>query len=96
MTKSELIDVLADSRGIPRRIAEQVVTIVFDEISETLIDGGRVEIRGFGTFKVRDYEGYLGHNPKTGAAIEVPPKRLPVFTVGKRLKAVVDTGARES
>lgn len=96
MTKSELIDAIAHKRNLPRRTAEEVVHLIFDELRNSLRAGDRVEIRGFGSFKVQDYQGYMGRNPKTGAAIVVPPKRLPVFKVSKVLKAEIEDGAERS
>ncbi|MCB9778347.1 MAG: integration host factor subunit beta [Alphaproteobacteria bacterium] len=87
MTKSELIDRLAERRGLPRKTAEQVVNVIFGAMKESLVDGGRIEIRGFGSFKVRHYKGYVGRNPMTGQPQEVAPKRMPVFKVSKNLKA---------
>jgi integration host factor subunit beta len=63
---------------------------VFDSIGESLGDGNRVEIRGFGSFKVKDYNSYPGRNPRTGEAIQVREKKLPYFKVGKELKYRVD------
>lgn len=94
MTKSELIDALARRQNLPRRTAEEVVNVMFETMREVLVDGGRIEIRGFGSFKVRDYKGYTGRNPKTGQPIEVAPKRLPVFKVSKVLKAEIEDGVR--
>jgi len=96
MTKSELIDAIASSRKLPRRTAEELVNMVFDAMIDALVDGGRIEVRGFGSFKVCDYQGYQGRNPRTGQAIFVRPKRLPKFKVSKVLKAQVDKGLRES
>lgn len=90
MTKSELIDALAARRGIPRKTAEEVVNTIFEAMRDTLCDGERIEIRGFGSFKVRDYKGYTGRNPKTGQEIQVAPKKLPVFKVSKNLKALLN------
>ena len=87
MTKSELIDALAERRNLPRRTAEEVVNVVFDAMKQALVDGERIEIRGFGSFKVRSYQGYVGRNPKTGQEIQVGPKTLPVFKVSKNLRA---------
>lgn len=87
MTRSELVDALALRRGLSRRTAEEVVGAVFDGMRDALVDGGRVEIRGFGSFKVRQYDGYTGRNPRTGEEIEVQPKSLPVFKVSKGLAA---------
>lgn len=96
MTKSELIDAIALSENLPRRTAEELVNVVFDAMRDTLVEGGRIEIRGFGSFKACDYKGYVGRNPRTGQAILVHPKRLPKFKVSKVLKAQVDKGLRES
>jgi integration host factor subunit beta len=92
MTKSELIDILADQQNLPRRTAEEVVCVIFDGMREALCDGGRIEIRGFGSFKTRQYKGYTGRNPKTGDKIEVKPKVLPVFKVSKNLRISINAG----
>jgi integration host factor subunit beta len=75
---------------VPRVKAEQVVNLFWDAISQGLINGERAEIRGFGSFKIKEYEGYTGRNPMTGEQIEVAPKKLPTFKVGKELKERVD------
>ncbi len=95
MTKSELIDTLAENKGISRRTAEEVVNVIFDGMKDTLCDGGRIEIRGFGSFKVRQYKGYTGRNPKTGSEIQVRPKVLPVFKVSKQLRSLVNRALEE-
>ena len=59
-------------------------------MKDSLLAGDRVEIRGFGSFKVKGYRGYKGRNPKTGDNVEVPPKRLPVFRAGKELKEIIN------
>ncbi len=92
MTKSELIDEVAMSRNLPRRTAEEVVNLIFDGMREALVDGERIEIRGFGSFKTRHYDGYTGRNPKTSQTIEVSSKVLPVFKVGKELRVRVNGG----
>lgn len=90
MNKSELIKTLADKRNIHVDEAALVVNTFFDSVKESLIQGERVEIRGFGSFKVKDYGGYTGRNPKTGDIVEVQPKRLPFFRPGKELKEYVN------
>jgi len=90
MNKSDLIDVLRERAGLSRKEAEQAVFTFFNEISISLEKGDRVEIRGFGSFTVKRYKGYTGRNPKTGAPIRVPEKKLPFFKVGKELKERVD------
>ena len=92
MTKSDLIDEVATARNLPRRTAEEVVNLIFDGMRDALCDGERIEIRGFGTFKTRQYDGYVGRNPKTRSTIEVAPKVLPVFKVGKELRRRVNGG----
>ncbi|MCK6507015.1 integration host factor subunit beta [Myxococcota bacterium] len=87
MTKSDLIELLAARQNVNRRTAEEVVNTVFEAMQQALVDGDRIEIRGFGSFKVRSYQGYVGRNPKTGQEIQVEPKHLPVFKVSKNLRA---------
>ena len=91
MTRNDLIDALALRRGLPRSTAEELVAVVLDELTEQLAEGARVELRGFGTFQVRQYDGDTGRNPRTGDPIDVPAKRLPHFKPGKRLREVIDT-----
>ena len=86
MNKSELIEALAASKGISFKRAEEVVNGIFAAMAEALVQGDRIEIRGFGSFVVRDYKSYTGRNPKTGELIEVKPKKLPFFKVGKELR----------
>lgn len=96
MTKSELIDAVTAKANIPRKRAEEVVNLIFDSMKEALIQGDRIEIRGFGSFKTKQYEPYMGRNPKTGRLIEVREKVLPVFKVGKELKNRVNAGPPSS
>jgi integration host factor subunit beta len=86
MNKSELIKTLSEETNIPIEEAAMVVNTFVDSMKEALTDGDRVEIRGFGSFKVKDYGGYSGRNPKTGDMVVVQPKRLPFFRAGKELK----------
>ncbi|MBW1712891.1 MAG: integration host factor subunit beta [Deltaproteobacteria bacterium] len=90
MNKSQLIETLAKKEGLTIKKAELVVNTLFGSIEEALIAGDRVEIRGFGSFKVKSYDGYQGRNPKTGEVIQVAKKKLPFFKVGKELKERVD------
>ena len=90
MTKSELIEALAKAEGITLKSAETAVNVTFQSMEQALVSSDRLEIRGFGSFKVKDYEGYKGRNPKTGALIEVSSKKLPFFKVGKELKERVN------
>jgi integration host factor subunit beta len=91
MIKSELIQKLFEATKIPRKAAELAINTIFDTMTEALSRGEGIEIRGFGSFKVRQYRGREGRNPKTGRIIKVAPKRRPFFKVGKDLKKKVDT-----
>jgi integration host factor subunit beta len=92
MTKSELIEQVAQrANGITHKVAEVVVNTIFQSMKEALIRGERIEIRGFGSIKVKHYPSYTGRNPKTGERILVPAKKLPFFKVGKELKDRVDS-----
>jgi len=86
MNKSELIRSLAEERNISVEEATDIISIFFDSMKEALKNGDRVEIRGFGSFKIKEYEGYQGRNPKTGEPVQVSPKKLPFFRAGKELK----------
>jgi integration host factor subunit beta len=92
MTKSDLIDVLCETQKLPKGRAELLVHVIFDALEAALKRGERIEIRGFGSFELRAYRGYDGRNPRTGSAVEVRPKRLPFFKVGKELKERVNAG----
>ena len=91
MTKTELVEALSNEAGLTTSDAKEVVKAFFGEISNALTNKDRVEIRGFGTFKVKHYDGYTGHNPKTGEPIKVKPKKLPFFKCSPELKGRVDT-----
>lgn len=86
MNKSELVKALADAHNLTQEEAKDMVNTFFDSIKDALEQGDRVELRGFGSFKIKHYEGYKGRNPKTGEVVDVQPKRLPFFRVGKGLK----------
>lgn len=86
MNKSELIKTLAEQSDISMDEATLVVNTFFDCMKEALLHGDRVEIRGFGSFKIKEYGAYAGRNPRTGEKVEVQPKRLPFFRAGKELK----------
>lgn len=94
MNKSELVEALANENGLTYKRAEEIVNLIFDSMAETLSEGGRIEIRGFGSFVVKDYRSYMGRNPKTGEVIKVRPKRLPFFKVGKELRERVNRSQR--
>ena len=86
MNKTDLIERISRESDFPLKKAEKLVTLVFREMSEALAKGERVEIRGFGSFKIKYYDGYTGVNPKTLENVEVRPKKLPFFKCGLELK----------
>ncbi len=90
MNRSDLINSLKDKVALSRKDAGKVVDTFFDALKETLSKSDRVEIRGFGSFSVKNYKPYVGRNPKTGEKINVTSKKLPFFKVGKELKEMVD------
>ena len=86
MNKSELIIALAEKTDIPVDNAKTVVETMVSLMKEQLMEGGRIEIRGFGSFEMREYRAYTGRNPKTGKSVQVKPKRMPFFKCGLDLK----------
>ena len=92
MTKSDLIEKVATQLNLPKGKAELIINCIFDSMEESLKDGQRIEIRGFGSFEIRRYKAYEGRNPRTGSPVGVNPKRLPFFKVGKELKERVNAG----
>jgi len=90
MNKLELVEALREEAGITKNEAEVVVNMVFEEMSNTMANGDRVEIRGLCSFCVKQYKAYTGRNPKTGEKVEIKPKKLPFFKSGKELKDRVD------
>ena len=87
MTRSELILKIAEKNPhLSTQDVERIVTTVFSEISNALAEGNRVELRGFGAFSVKERGGYTGRNPRTGESVEVAPKFVPAFKVGKQLR----------
>lgn len=96
MTKSQLIDIITEKTQMPRKKAEEVINLIFDSMTEALIKEDRIEIRGLGSFVVRHYESYKGRNPRTGESIQVKPKKLPFFKVGKELKELVDEDEKKA
>lgn len=90
VTKSELIERISEKLKLPNGKAEQIVNCVFDSMVKALQDGEGIEIRGFGSFTVREYKAYEGRNPRTGETVHVAPKKLPFFKVGKDLRERVN------
>jgi integration host factor subunit beta len=94
MTKSQLIDAIAARSELTKARAELVVNCVFDAMTEALQQGEGIEIRGFGSFKIRVYDSRSGRNPKTGAKVPVAERRSPFFKVGKELREIVDNSRK--
>ncbi len=90
MNKSELTETLAQKQKLTNSEAAKIINTLLNSMSEALGNGENVEIRGFGSFSVREYDSYTGRNPKTGEKITVKPKKLPYFKVGKELRAAVN------
>ena len=90
MNKLELIQVLKDKTKLNKQEASEVVRLFFDSFTQAMVNGERIEIRGFCSFFNKEYPGYTGRNPKTGKTVQVPAKRLPFFKPGKELKDRVD------
>lgn len=95
MTKSDLIEKLSVDAKLPKKQAEMIVNLIFDSMIEAMRADDRIEIRGFGSFKVKEYKPYTGRNPKTGEQVRVGSKKLPFFKVGKALKERVDEKLKE-
>jgi integration host factor subunit beta len=93
VTKSELIERVAQESGMTKGRAEMVVNTIFDSMTSALIADDGIEIRGFGSFTVRTYKSYEGRNPRTGDGVHVAPKKLPFFKVGKELRERVNGSA---
>lgn len=91
MHKSELIKALAEKKKLHIKESAQIVTAFVNAMKDALLRGDRVEIRGFGRFKMKEYRGYTGRNPKTGAVVIVHPKRLPCFRLGKEFKEYISS-----
>ena len=93
MTKSALIEKIANKvEGLTKKQTEVIVETLFESIKDALAKGGKVEIRGFGNFKLRSRKARKARNPKTGKPVEVPPKKVPYFKVGKELREMVNKG----
>lgn len=91
MNKMDIINTLTETVKLNQKIAKIAVDTIVDTIKKAIIDGERVEIRGFGSFTLRQYKAYKGRNPKSGDIVYVEPKKLPYFKVGKELKDMIWT-----
>ena len=95
MNKSELCARLAESASIPLDEASKVVEVFFGVIHDALMQEQRVELRGFCSWKIKEYKSYAGRNPTTGETVLVPPKKLPFFKAGKDLLEAINKQAPE-
>ena len=89
MNKTDIVNKLAEKTRMNQKVAKVVVDTITESIKKAIVSGERVEIRGFGSFSVRQYKPYKGRNPKNGEVVEVPAKKLPYFKVGKELKEAI-------
>ncbi len=90
MTKADLIEEVLRLDGLTRRDGEVIVETVFDAVVGALQGGDKIEIRGFGSFRIRQRQSRVGRNPKTGAKVEVPAKRVPYFKPSKELRDLIN------
>ena len=90
MNKSDLVQEVARVSGLTPEVSDTVVTAVFERIIEALAKGEHVELRGLGTFGIRQRRARIGRNPKTGASVSVPARKVPFFKMGKELRAILN------
>lgn len=93
LTKADLVEEVARVTQLTKKQAEGIVNLVFETIVDSLRSGRKIELRGFGSFRIRNRGARLGRNPKTGERVEVPPKRIPYFKPGKELKEQLNHSA---
>jgi integration host factor subunit beta len=96
MTKAELVDEVARVVQLTKKQAETIVNIIFDSIVESLRTGQKIELRGFGSFRLRSRKSRTGRNPKTGEKVDVPSKKIPYFKPGKELKELINKAFAEA
>ncbi len=90
MNKTNLVEIVADQANLKKKDAEAAVNAVFAAIQKDLVEGGKVQIAGFGSFKVKERSERIGRNPKTLEDIKIPASKAPVFVAGKGLKDSVN------
>jgi integration host factor subunit beta len=96
MTKAELVEEVARVSDLTKKHSEIIVSTVFDSIVQALQKDEKIELRGFGSFRIRQRRSRQGRNPKTGDKVDVPAKRIPYFKPGKELKELINTAAAEA
>jgi len=92
MTKADLVEKVAATVNLTKKDTEVIIDTILESIADALASSGKVELRGFGSFKVRNRKARQGRNPQTGQPVQVPPKRIPYFKPGKELKLLVGGG----
>lgn len=92
MTKAELVELIAQDTGVSKKETGIIVNLIMENIGQALVAGDKVELRGFGSFKVKSRRGRLARNPRTGDDVEVPAKRIPYFKASNELKGRLNQG----
>ena len=95
MTNAHLVEKVAGKTNLNKKETENVVGIIFQCITDSLSEGGKVELRGFGSFRIRERNARVARNPKSGQRVEVPAKKVPFFKAGKELREMVDVNGFE-
>ncbi len=90
MTKADLVEKVSREAEMTKKDAEQLVEVIFESIVGSLNKGEKIELRGFGSFRVRERDARKGRNPKTGEAVDIPAKRVAYFKPGKELKELIN------
>ena len=90
MTKADLVEEVANAVDVPKKNAEVIVKTVFECVTQALHRGEKIELRGFGSFRLRERKARIGRNPKTGETVDVPAKKVPYFKAGKELKELIN------
>ncbi len=90
MKKADLVEEVANAVDVPKKSAEKIVKTVFQSITQALHRGEKIELRGFGSFRLRERKARIGRNPKTGETVNVPAKKVPYFKAGKELKELIN------
>ena len=91
MTKADLVEEVAKAVEVPKKDAEKIVKTVFESVTNALHRGEKIELRGFGSFRLRERKSRIGRNPKTGETVNVPSKKVPYFKAGKELKELINS-----
>lgn len=86
MTKAELVEIISQETGVSKKDTGIIVNLIMDNIGQALVQGDKVEVRGFGSFKVKTRNSRLARNPRTGDSVDVPAKRVPYFKASNELK----------